>query len=184
MNPPTAALRQAHFSLRVAEPKDVPEIVGLIRELAEFEKLAHLVQVTPELLAPHLFGSKPVAEAVVVEVDAQAQEQAQAQTQTHAQPKLVAFALFFPTLSTFLGKPGLYLEDLYVQPAFRQQGIGRALLRHLATLASQRGCGRFEWSVLDWNTPAIRVYESLGAKLLPEWRICRVNEEALDSFAR
>ena len=172
MTEPTAEPSPARFSLRAAEPKDLEAIVGLIRELAEFEKLAHLVQVTAETLAPHLFGSRPVAEAVVVDAGATEQQ------------KVVAFALFFPTLSTFLGKPGLYLEDLYVQPAFRQQGIGRALLRHLAMLASQRGCGRFEWSVLDWNEPAIRVYENLGAKLLPEWRICRVNEEALDSFAK
>lgn len=155
-------------TLRAAEPRDVPAIVGLIRELAEFENLAHLVEVTPQRLHPHLFGDKPVAEAVVAEIDAQ----------------VVGFALFFTNFSTFLGKPGLYLEDLYVQPARRGAGIGQAFLRHLAALAKQRGCGRFEWSVLDWNVDAIRFYERMGATLLPEWRICRVTGEALRDFGR
>ena len=151
------------FSLRPAEPGDVAAIVGLIRELAAFEQLTHLVRVTPESLAPHLFGAKPVAEAVVAEQDG----------------TVVAFALFFTNFSTFLGQPGLYLEDLYVQAAHRGRGIGAALLRHLAGLAVQRGCGRFEWSVLDWNTDAIGFYEKLGAQLLPDWRICRVTGPAL-----
>ena len=99
-----------------------------------------------------------------------------------AHASLVAFALFFHNFSTFKGKPGLYLEDLYVQPACRGQGIGRALLRHLGALACERGCGRFEWSVLDWNAPAIRFYESMGASLLPDWRICRIDGEALNAF--
>lgn len=150
-------------TLRAAEPRDVPAIVGLVRELAEFEKLTHLVEVTPQRLHTHLFGDRPVAEAVVAEVSGQ----------------VVGFALFFTNFSTFLGRPGLYLEDLYVQPAQRGAGIGQALLRHLAALANQRGCGRFEWSVLDWNVDAIRFYERMGATLLPEWRICRVTGEAL-----
>jgi GNAT superfamily N-acetyltransferase len=155
-------------TLRAAEPRDVVAIVGLIRELAEFEKLAHLVQVTPRSLHPHLFGERPAAEALVAEVGG----------------RVVAFALFFTNFSTFLGKPGLYLEDLYVQPAHRGRGIGAALLRHLAALARQRDCGRFEWSVLDWNTDAIRIYERMGATLLPEWRICRVTGDALRDFGR
>jgi GNAT superfamily N-acetyltransferase len=154
--------------LRSAQPRDLPSIVGLIRELADFEKLAHLVQVTPQSLHPHLFGESPVAESVVAQIDGQ----------------VVGFALFFTNFSTFLGKPGLYLEDLYVQPAHRGAGVGRALLAHLAGLAHQRGYGRFEWSVLDWNVNAIRFYERMGATLLPEWRICRVSGEALRDFGR
>jgi hypothetical protein len=155
-------------SLRPAEPRDLEAIVGLVHELAQFEKLTHLVQVTPQRLHPHLFGEKPVAEAVVAEHGAQ----------------VVGFALFFTNFSTFLGKPGLYLEDLYVQPAHRGRGIGRDVLTHLAGLARQRGCGRFEWSVLDWNVDAIRFYERMGATLLPEWRICRVSGDALRDFGR
>ncbi len=153
-------------TLRAAEPRDVTAIVGLIRELAEFEKLTHLLRVTPQSLHPHLFGERPAAESVVAETDGQ----------------VVGFALFFTNFSTFLGQPGLYLEDLYVQPAFRGQGIGAALLSHLAALARQRDYGRFEWSVLDWNVDAIRFYERLGATLLPEWRICRVSGDALQHF--
>ena len=159
-----------NFKLRAAEPRDLPAICGLIAELADFEHLSHLVQGTPEALHPHLFGARPVAEAVVAEL-----------TDQPGAP-VVAFALFFTNFSTFLGKPGLYLEDLYVQPAHRGAGIGRALLQRLAGLANARGCGRFEWSVLDWNVDAIRFYERLGATLLPEWRICRVSGEALRRF--
>jgi GNAT superfamily N-acetyltransferase len=152
--------------LRAAEPHDVPAIVALIGELAEFEKLSHLVQVTPQTLHPHLFGQRPVVESVVATIDAQ----------------VVGFALFFTNFSTFLGKPGLYLEDLYVQHAHRGSGVGTALLSHLARLANQRGYGRFEWSVLDWNVHAIRFYERMGATLLHEWRICRVSGDALQRF--
>jgi GNAT superfamily N-acetyltransferase len=158
----------AGAKLRAAEARDVAGIVGLIHELAEFEKLSHLVQVTPQSLQPQLFGPRPAAEAVVAEADG----------------RVVGFALFFANFSTFLGKPGLYLEDLYVQPAFRGRGIGAALLKHLAALARQRDCGRFEWSVLDWNVDAIRIYERMGATLLPEWRICRVTGDALRDFGR
>ena len=154
-------------TLRPATPADLPAIVGLITELADFEKLKHLVVVTPESLYPHLFGARPVAEAVVGEVDG----------------GVVAFALFFTNFSTFLGQPGLYLEDLYVQPAHRGTGLGKALLSHLGALAVQRGCGRFEWSVLDWNQRAIDFYEKMGATVMPEWRICRVTGEALKAFS-
>ena len=155
-------------TLRPATPADCPAIVGLIRELAAFEKLEHLVVVTPEALQPQLFGPRPAAEAVVAEVGGQ----------------VVAFALFFTNFSTFLGQPGLYLEDLYVQPAHRGSGLGRALLQHLGALAVERGCGRFEWSVLDWNENAIRFYEKMGATVMPDWRICRVTGAALEAYAR
>lgn len=155
------------YTLRAAEPRDVAAIVGLIRELAEFERLTHLVQTTPEKLHPHLFGEQPVAEALVAEVEG----------------RVVAFALFFRNFSTFLARPGLYLEDLYVQPAHRGAGIGKALLLRLGALAVERGCGRFEWSVLDWNENAIRFYEKMGATVMPDWRICRVTGEALERFS-
>jgi GNAT superfamily N-acetyltransferase len=158
----------APHTLRPATPADLPAIVGLIRELAAFEKLLHLVVVTPESLHPHLFGPRPAAEAVVGEVGGE----------------VVAFALFFTNFSTFLGKPGLYLEDLYVQPAHRGTGLGKTLLHHLGALAVARGCGRFEWSVLDWNENAIRFYESMGATVLPDWRICRLTGNALQAYAR
>ena len=155
------------FKLRAAELRDVQAITGLIRELADFEQLSHLVQVTPEKLRPHLFGEKPVAEALVAEVDGD----------------VVGFALFFTNFSTFLAQPGLYLEDLFVRPTQRGLGIGEALLRKLAELAVDRGCGRFEWSVLDWNANAIRFYERMGAAVMPDWRICRVTGDGLRELA-
>jgi len=159
---------QTSFTLRAAEPRDLPAIVGLIRELADFEQLSHLVETTEDKLHPHLFGPRPVAEAAVAEADG----------------AVVAFALFFTNFSTFLARPGLYLEDLYVRPAWRGRGIGRALLEHLGALAVERGCGRFEWSVLDWNENAIRLYEGIGATVMPDWRICRVAGDALQRFRR
>ncbi|MBK8527165.1 MAG: GNAT family N-acetyltransferase [Rubrivivax sp.] len=156
------------FKLRAAELRDVQPIVGLIRELAEFEQLTHLLQVTPEKLRPHLFGERPVAEAMVAEIDDGA-----------SKGEVAAFALFFTNFSTFLAQPGLYLEDLFVRPTHRKLGIGQALLRRLAELAVERGCGRFEWSVLDWNANAIGFYERMGATVMPDWRICRVTGDAL-----
>jgi hypothetical protein len=155
-------------TLRLATPADLPALVGLIRELAEFEHLSHLVVTTPESLAPHLFGPRPVVEATVGEVGGE----------------VVAFALYFTNFSTFLGRPGLYLEDLYVQPAHRGAGLGKALLQHLGALAVARGCGRFEWSVLDWNENAIRFYQRMGASVLPDWRICRLSGAALAAYGR
>ncbi len=156
----------APFALRAAELRDVTAIVELIRALAEFEELTHLLQVTPEKLRPHLFGEKPVAEALVAE----------------SEGVVVAFALFFTNFSTFLAQPGLYLEDLFVTPAERGRGIGEAMLTRLAKLAVERGYGRFEWSVLDWNANAIRFYERMGATVLPDWRICRIAGDALQKF--
>ena len=162
------------FVLRPAELRDVAPIVALIRELAEFEKLTHLLQVTPEKLRPQLFGEKAVAEAMVAEVA----EGAVAEGES----RVVGFALFFTNFSTFLAQPGLYLEDLYVKPAHRGAGIGEALLTRLARLAGERDYGRFEWSVLDWNQDAIRFYERMGATVMPDWRICRLTGEALQRF--
>lgn len=155
------------FALRPAEPRDLDAIVGLIRELAEFERLTHLLQVTPQTLEPHLFGARPVVEALVAEREG----------------AVVAFALFFTNFSTFLGKPGLYLEDLFVYPQYRGRGLGRQLLRHLARVAVARDYGRVEWSVLDWNVDAIGFYRSIGAELLDDWRRCRLAGDAIPALA-
>ncbi len=155
------------FSIRAAELRDVTAIVSLIRELAEFEHLTHLLQVTPEKLRPHLFGERAVVEALVAE----------------SAGEVVGFALFFTNFSTFLAQPGLYLEDLYVQPRQRGRGVGEALLSRVGRIAVERDYGRFEWSVLDWNANAIRFYEKMGATVMPDWRICRVTGEALQRFA-
>lgn len=156
------------FELLPATPDHVPAIVELITALAAFERLTHLLEVTPETLHDHLFGERPAAEVVVAVVAGE----------------VVGFALFFSNFSTFLGRPGLYLEDLFVRPERRGLGIGKALLEHLAALAVARGCGRFEWSVLDWNADAIGFYESMGATVMPEWRICRVAGPSLTALAR
>ncbi|MEE4295351.1 MAG: GNAT family N-acetyltransferase [Wenzhouxiangella sp.] len=148
------------MNLRVAEPGDEACLLALIRELADYERLADEVSASPALLAAHLFGENAVAEAVLAEVEGEP----------------VGFALFFRNFSTFLGRPGLYLEDLYVRESHRGQGIGRALLAHLAALARKRGYGRMEWSVLDWNQPAIDFYESLGAKAMSEWTVYRLSD--------
>ncbi len=162
----TAAASES-FSIRAAELRDVTAIVQLIRELAEFEHLAHLLQVTPEKLRPHLFGERAVIEALVAE----------------SAGEVVGFAVFFTNFSTFLAQPGLYLEDLYVQPSQRGRGVGEALLSRVGRLAVEREYGRFEWSVLDWNANAIRFYEKMGATVMPDWRICRVTGDALQRFA-
>lgn len=155
--------------IRPALPGDVPDLLALIRALAEYEKLTHLVVTDEAALSAALFGPQPAAEALIA-LDAGQSGQ------------VAGFALFFHTFSTFLGRRGLWLEDLFVLPAQRGKGLGRALLTHLAGIARERGCGRFEWSVLDWNTPAIGFYERMGATLLPEWRIARVTGDALARF--
>ena len=167
-----------NINLRAAEPRDVPAIVGLITELAEFEQLSHLLDLSAQTLHPHLFGPQPVVECVV------AAPLAGADQSTSGAPGLVGFALFFTNFSTFLARPGLYLEDLYVQPAWRGMGVGKALLQHLGALAVARDYGRFEWSVLDWNERAIGFYEKMGATVMDEWRICRVAGPALARFER
>lgn len=155
------------FLIRLAKSEDVGEIFELIKALAEYERLADAVSGNAELLAEHLFGSKKYAEAIVVEWD----------------NLIVGFALFFANYSTFLTKPGIYLEDLFVLPKYRRQGIGKAVLIYLAKLAIERDAGRLEWSVLDWNDSAIAFYENVGAKVLPDWRICRVKGDSLISLA-
>ena len=150
-------------AIRAAQAADAPEILRLIRALAEYEKLAHEVVATEDALRQTLFGAQPAAEVLLAEADG----------------RPVGMALFFQNYSTFLARPGIYLEDLFVEPAFRGAGIGKALLRAVARLAVQRGCGRFEWSVLDWNQPAIDFYQSLGARPLDDWTIFRVTGEAL-----
>ena len=156
------------FRIRAAEPADVPVIAHLIRELAIFEKLVDQVVLTDELLRTGLFGPRPYAEAVIAE--------------DGALP--IGFALFFHTFSTFLARPGLYLEDLFVLEDHRGRGVGRSLLAHLAHLAVERGCRRLEWSVLNWNQEAIRFYERLGAKPNSEWTVYRLTGEALSALGR
>jgi GNAT superfamily N-acetyltransferase len=153
--------------IRPAAPADVPLILSMIRELAEFEKLAREVTATEADLKTALFGARPHAECVIAELGG----------------KPAGFALFFHNFSTFLAKPGIYLEDLYVKSELRGKGVGRALLAHLASLAVRRGCGRFEWAVLDWNEPAIKFYQSLGAKMMEDWKINRLTGKALERLA-
>lgn len=155
------------LAIRPAKPQDVAVVLEMIAELAAFEKLSHLMVANESLLQDALFGKHPACECLVGEEDGVA----------------VTFALFFHNFSTFLGRKGLYLEDLYVKPDHRRKGYAKAMLTHLARLAVERGCGRFEWSVLDWNENAIGFYQGLGADVLPDWRICRVTGEALQQLS-
>lgn len=155
------------FTLRAAEKRDVPEILRLIRELAIYEKLEDQAVGTVPMLTEALFGARPSCEALLVERGGRA----------------VGFALYFTTFSTFLCKPGLYLEDLFVESESRGLGIGKALLSRLASIAAERGCGRFEWRVLDWNEPSIKFYESLGATLMPTWILVRMTSSAIATLA-
>jgi GNAT superfamily N-acetyltransferase len=155
------------LNIRPARAADVPLILALIRELAVYEKLAHEVVATEERLRENLFGARPQAEVLIAEWNGES----------------AGFALFFHNFSTFLGRHGLYLEDLFVREQHRGKGIGKALLVRLAGIAVERGCGRFEWAVLDWNTPAQDFYKSLGASPVPEWDIFRVTGEALLELA-
>lgn len=154
-------------TIRPATRGDVPVILELIRGLAEYEKLAHECVATEARLEETLFGARPQAEVIIAMADGVP----------------AGFALFFSNYSTFLAREGIYLEDLFVKPAFRGRGIGKQLLAHLARVAVERGCGRLEWSVLDWNEDAIRFYESLGAKAMDEWTVFRVTGDALAKLA-
>ena len=153
--------------IRPATEDDVPIILSLIRELAEYERLSYEVVATEGLLRESLFGERRGAEVLIA----------------CCKGAPAGFALFFHSFSTFLGRPGIYLEDLYVKPKFRGRGIGYALLTHLARLAKERGCGRLEWSVLDWNEPAIKLYKSIGAVPMDEWTVYRLTGEALETLA-
>ncbi len=154
--------------IRPAQPDDTPTICGLIRELAEYEKLTHQVVLEEQRVHEHLFGSQPCVEAILAE--------------EHGQ--VVGFALFFSNYSTFLGRPGIYLEDLYVKPEHRGAGHGRALLAEVARLAVERDCGRLEWAVLNWNQPSIEFYNRLGGEPLDGWTTYRVAGEALANLGR
>ncbi|HVE09437.1 MAG TPA: GNAT family N-acetyltransferase [Paraburkholderia sp.] len=154
-------------TIRAATPADVDAMLALMHELAEYEKLTHLFVATAEGVRDALFGARTSAEALVAERDG----------------RIVGYALFFHNFSTFLGRRGLYLEDIYVQPAERGSGLGKAMLRQLAALALERQCGRFEWTVLDWNQTAIDFYERMGASVLPDWRIVRMTGDALARLA-
>jgi GNAT superfamily N-acetyltransferase len=170
MNIPATVLNipgPAELRIVPAEKKDVPEIIKLIRELAEYEKLLHEVEATEQDLLESLFGTNPVAEALML----------------HWQDEPAGYSIFFHNFSTFLGRPGLYVEDIYVRPQFRRKGIARAVFIYLANLAVQRRCGRLEWAVLDWNELGKGFYKSLGAELLPDWRVMRVTGQALSDLA-
>lgn len=155
------------FEIRPAREEDVPLILWFIKELARYERLLDEVVTTEEVLRESLFGERRVAEVVI----------------GYHQGEPAAFALFFHNFSTFLGRPGIYLEDLFVKPEFRGRGYGRAMLSHLAKLTKQRNCGRLEWRVLDWNESAIKFYKNLGAIPMDEWTVFRVTGEALDKLA-
>ena len=154
--------------IRPAVAEDVPLIFEFIKELAEYEHLSSAVVATEDLLRRTLFGSSPAAEIRIAFADSQP----------------AGFALFFTNYSTFVGRPGIYLEDLFVRPAFRRMGIGRALLREVAAIAVSRQSGRLEWAVLDWNAPAIAFYKTLGAKPMDEWTVMRVTGDALSELAK
>jgi GNAT superfamily N-acetyltransferase len=155
------------LAIRRAAPEDIPVVLEFIHELAEYERLTHLLSVTEAQLAEELFGPGSNVEALL----------------GRCETGPAAFAVYFHNFSTFLGRKGLYLEDLFVRPSYRRRGYGRAMLIELARIAHERGCGRFEWTVLDWNQTAIDFYRSMGAELLEEWRICRIAGPALARLA-
>ena len=157
----------SEFAIAPAVQADVPIILDMIRGLAQFERLAHLCTATETDLLRELFSPEPVAEVILAREEGQ----------------VAGFALFFHNFSTFLGRRGLYLEDLFIRPPFRRRGYGHAVLVYLARIAIERGCGRFEWAVLDWNAEAIGFYRALGATVLPDWRITRVTGDALAALA-
>jgi GNAT superfamily N-acetyltransferase len=154
------------MAIRRATAADAPEVLRLVLALAEYEKLGREAVATAADFEATLFGADPAAEVLLAVEDGRA----------------VGLALYFRNYSTFLGRPGIYLEDLFVEPAWRGRGLGKALLKAVARTAVQRGCGRFEWAVLDWNAPAIRFYESLGARPLRDWTVFRVTGEALEKL--
>lgn len=165
------------LTLRAATADDVPLILRFIRELAQYERLVHEVVATEDTIRETLFGPRPYAEVIIAET------REAATPLDDSPPEPIGFALFFHNYSTFLGRPGLYLEDLYVRPEMRGRGYGKALLVRLAQIALERNCGRFEWAVLNWNEPAIRFYRSVGALPQDAWTVYRVKGEALHALA-
>ena len=161
-------MNSAKIVIRPAGPEDVGLVLRFVRELAEYERLADQARATEEDYRTSLFGERPAAEVLIAEFA----------------DEPVGFALFFQNFSTFVGRPGIFLEDLYVRPEARGRGIGKALLEELVRLAYERGCGRVEWAVLDWNEPAIKFYESLGARMMKDWRIFRLDRAAIEDIAR
>lgn len=159
---------KSQIIIKKATKKDVPLILSFINELAEYERLSHEVVATEKLLRETLFGKRIVAESLIAFFDGEP----------------VGFALYFHNFSTFLGRPGIYLEDIYVRPNMRSKGVGRAVLTYLARLAKERECGRFEWAALNWNEPAIKFYKNLGAVPLDEWTTFRLTGEALNNLAK
>ena len=159
---------QSNFEIRPARVEDVPIILKLIRDLATYERAPKEVTATEEQLVDVLFGEKPVAEVLLA----------------FERKSPVGFAVFFHNFSTWLGRPGLYLEDLFIKPEKRERGYGRALLVDLAKIALDRGCGRMEWAVLDWNEPAIKFYRSLGAKPMEEWTVFRLTRDGIAKLAQ
>ena len=162
-----ASDRIANFEIRPAAAADVPLILAFIKKLADYERLSHEAVATVELLRETIFCARSIAEVSL----------------GHFEGRPVGFVLFFHNYSTFLGRPGIYIEDLFVDEPFRRRGFGGALLRHVAQLAAQRNCGRLEWSVLDWNEPAIRFYRKLGAVPMSDWTVFRLTGEALTKLA-
>ncbi|MCC7416064.1 MAG: GNAT family N-acetyltransferase [Acidobacteria bacterium] len=162
------ALAAPAFRIQAASPDDVPLILRFIRELAAYERLSHEVVATEDLLRATLFGARPAAEVVVA----------------RAGDEPAGFAMYFQTYSTFLARPGMYLEDLFVLPEWRGRGLGRQLLAHLARVAVERGYGRMEWSVLDWNEQALGVYRAVGARPMDEWTVQRLTGDALRALAQ
>ncbi len=156
---------QSTFTIENARPEDVPAILGFIRELAEYEHLSHQVEASEELLHRYLF-EEAKCHALIAKIEGAA----------------VGYALYFYNFSTFLARPGIYLEDLLVQPSFRGRGIGKSLILHLAQIAKAENCGRLEWSVLKWNAPSIAFYQTLGAEALDEWDTMRVSGQALENL--
>ncbi len=153
-------------SIRPADPADIPGLLEMIRELAEFEKLADQVTATEEDYQESLFGEKPAAEALICELDGEK----------------IGYAIFFSTFSTFIGRAGVWLEDIYIRPNYRTQGIGTLLLKAVGKIAEERNAGRYEWCVLDWNQNAINLYEKMGGEILEEWRIVRMDKERLSKL--
>jgi GNAT superfamily N-acetyltransferase len=163
----TSAGKLESFQIQPATKTDVPIILAFVKKLADYERLSHEVSATEQSLSETLFGRRRTAEVAI----------------GYFKRQPVCFTLFFHNYSTFLGRPGIYIEDLYVDEAFRRRGFGSALFRYVARLAVERHCGRLEWSVLDWNEPAIGFYQRMGARVMDEWRICRLTGEALAALA-